>query len=49
MAYRQKRRRTGPVVATRDLGRAWRIGPVIMTLDDALDFIVTEGFFWINA
>jgi hypothetical protein len=24
-------------------------GPVIMTLDDALDFIITEGFFWINA
>lgn len=25
------------------------VGPVIMTLDDALDFIATEGFFWINA
>ena len=24
-------------------------GPVIMSLDDALDFIVTEGLFWINA
>ncbi|MCW2240783.1 hypothetical protein [Azospirillum canadense] len=24
-------------------------GPVIMPLDEALDFIATEGFFWINA
>ena len=24
-------------------------GPVIMSLDDALDFIATQGFFWINA
>ena len=24
-------------------------GPVIMSLDDALDFIATESFFWINA
>jgi hypothetical protein len=24
-------------------------GPVIMPLDQALDFVATEGFFWINA
>ncbi len=24
-------------------------GPVILPLDAALDFIATEGFFWINA
>jgi hypothetical protein len=24
-------------------------GPVIMPLDEALEFIATEGFFWINA
>jgi hypothetical protein len=24
-------------------------GPVILPLDEALDFIATEGFFWINA
>ena len=24
-------------------------GPVIMPLDEALDFVATEGFFWINA
>jgi hypothetical protein len=25
------------------------VGPVILPLDQALDFIATEGFFWINA
>jgi hypothetical protein len=24
-------------------------GPVILPLDQALDFIATEGFFWIHA
>jgi hypothetical protein len=24
-------------------------GPVILPLDDALDFVATQGFFWINA
>jgi hypothetical protein len=24
-------------------------GPLILSLDDALNFIATEGFFWINA
>jgi hypothetical protein len=24
-------------------------GPVVMPLDQALQFIATEGFFWINA
>jgi hypothetical protein len=24
-------------------------GPVIMPLNEALDFVATEGFFWINA
>jgi hypothetical protein len=24
-------------------------GPVVMPLDQALDFVATEGFFWINA
>ena len=24
-------------------------GPVILPLDPALDFVATEGFFWINA
>jgi hypothetical protein len=24
-------------------------GPVIMPLDEALEFIASEGFFWINA
>jgi hypothetical protein len=34
-------------------GTAWAapgdFGPVIMTLDQALEYIATEGFFWINA
>ena len=34
-------------------GTAWAapgdFGPVIMPLDQALEFIATEGFFWINA
>ena len=34
-------------------GQAWAapgdFGPVIMPLDQALQFIATEGFFWINA
>ena len=34
-------------------GTAWAapgdFGPVIMPLDQALQFIATEGFFWINA
>ena len=33
-------------------GTAWAapgdFGPVIMTLDKALEYIATEGFFWIN-
>ena len=24
-------------------------GPVVMPLDQALEFVATEGFFWINA
>ena len=34
-------------------GQAWAapgdFGPVVMPLDQALQFIATEGFFWINA
>jgi hypothetical protein len=34
-------------------GQAWAapgdFGPVIMPLDQALEYIATEGFFWINA
>ena len=34
-------------------GTAWAalgdFGPVIMTLDQALEYIAPEGFFWINA
>jgi hypothetical protein len=34
-------------------GTAWAapgdFGPVIMPLDQVLQFIATEGFFWINA
>jgi hypothetical protein len=34
-------------------GTAWAapgdFGPVVMPLDQALQFIATEGFFWINA
>jgi hypothetical protein len=25
------------------------VGPVILPLDQALEFIATQGFFWINA
>ena len=31
----------------------WRyagdLGPLILLLDEALEFVATEGFFWINA
>ena len=34
-------------------GTGWAVpgdfGPVIMTLDQALEYIATEGSFWINA
>ena len=34
-------------------GEAWAapgdFGPVIMPLDEALDFVATESFFWIGA
>jgi hypothetical protein len=37
------------VVATYDLGHAGDFGPLILPLDEALEFVATEGFFWINA
>jgi hypothetical protein len=37
------------VVASRCLGAPGAFGPVIMPLDEAIDFVATEGFFWINA
>ena len=40
-------------VLRRRRGASWGnpgpFGPVIMPLDQALDFVATEGFFWINA
>jgi len=37
------------VVAARGLGHAGGLRPLILPLDEALDFVATEGFFWINA
>ena len=49
-AYRQGGQRAGPVAAARDLGHAGNFGPLLHTLplDEALDFVATEGFFWIK-
>jgi hypothetical protein len=37
------------VVAGNRLAAPGDFGPVIMPLDQALEFIATEDFFWINA
>ena len=36
-------------MAARDLGHAGRLRPLTLPLDEALEFVATEGFFWINA
>ncbi len=38
----------GAVVATRSLGQPRSFGREVMPLDEALEFIATEGFFWIH-
>ena len=48
-ANRRGRRGSGAVVARTGLGRSWRLRPLIMPLDQALEFIATKDFFWINA
>ena len=48
-ADRQGGQRPGPVVAARGLGHAGGLQTPILRLDEALDFVATEGFFWINA
>jgi hypothetical protein len=46
---RTGRQGAGAVVATGGLGQPGTLGREVMLLDDALEFIATEGFFWIHA
>jgi hypothetical protein len=38
-----------PISSTRCWGAPGDFGPVIMPLDEALAFVASEGFFWIQA
>ena len=48
-ADRRQRSCAGAVVARDAWGAPGDFGPVIMPLDEALAFVASEGFFWIQA